>query len=208
MATDALVIKDLARRIAAEYHDMNPDKEFHRIWPNADAFVRASWREFREAARKMLAEREGKQYLVINGEEICTDEATELVRWLYNEAKQAAGEFHGQDRSEKFRKNWPDEYVFADANWKSFVQEARKRCALRLGDPRTTPEEARRIHLALVIEAEVSKGKEIDPRLQIERNTQQFEGDPFENRKIVDQFGKQSNTFKELLMASASKAVH
>lgn len=138
----------------------------------------------------------------INGEQLSKTEALSLVRMLCNDAKQIAGQFHGMNRSAKFRKNWPNEYVFADAEWKNFVATARAMYAARLGDPKTPPPEARKMHLALLLQTMAEQGAEKDTRLQIAPNTQQFVGDPYENRKIVDQFGPQSNTFKELLMNS------
>ena len=148
-------------------------------------------------------------YIPINGEQIPVSEALSLVRMLCNDAKQIAGEFHNMNRSVKFRLNWPNEYLFADANWKNFLEAARTMYAERLGDPKTPPKEARMMHLALVLQTMAEQGAEQSPRLQIAPNTQQFVGDPFENRKIADQFGKQSNTFEELLMSStASNAYH
>jgi hypothetical protein len=141
----------------------------------------------------------------VNGEQIEASEALNLIKMLCNDAKQVAGEFHGMNRSEKFRRNWPNEYVFADANWKTFMEATRAMYAQRLADPRTKPEDARRIHLALVLETMVGKDMEKDNRLQLAPNTQQFVGDPFENKKIVNEFGKQSNTFKELLLSSSSQ---
>ncbi len=127
---------------------------------------------------------------------------------LCNDAKQIAGVFHGMNRSAKFRRNWPNEYVFADANWKNFMESARAMYAERLGDPKTPPSDARKMHLALVLQTMAEQGVEKDNRLQLAPNTQQFEGDPFENRKIVEQWGKQSNTFKELLMSSSTARYH
>jgi hypothetical protein len=144
-------------------------------------------------------------YLVINGEQIDKHEARCLVQMLYNDAKQIAGVFHGMNRSAKFRANWPDEYLFAETNWKNFVEAARQMYAAELGKPKVSESNKRKMHLALVIEAEVSKGEETDTRLQLFPGTQQYEGDPFENRKILDQFGKHSNTFKELLLGSSSR---
>lgn len=140
--------------------------------------------------------------ITINGEQISASEAAGLVRMLCNDAKQIAGVFHGMNRSDKFRRNWPNEYVFADTNWKTFVEAARAMYAERLKDPKTPPADARKMHLALVLQTMAEQGAEKDPRLQLAPNTQQFEGDPFENRKIIEDFGKQSNTFKELLMSS------
>lgn len=141
----------------------------------------------------------------INGEQISASEAAKLVRMLCNDAKEIAGVFHGMNRSEKFRKNWPSEYVFADANWKTFVEAARQMYAARLGDPKTPPDDARKMHLALVLQTMAEQGAEKDPRLQLAPNTLQYEGDPYENRKIANDFGTHSNTFKELLMGSATR---
>lgn len=140
----------------------------------------------------------------INGEEIGKTEALDLIRMLCNDAKQVAGTFHGMNRSRKFRRNWPNEYVFADANWKTFMEATRKMYAERLADPKTKPEDARKIHLALVLETMIGHDVEKDNRLQLAPNTQQYVGDAFENRKIADQFGNQSNTFKELLMGTSA----
>jgi hypothetical protein len=140
----------------------------------------------------------------INGEQISTKEALDLIRMLCNDAKQVAGVFHGMNRSTKFRANWPNEYIFADANWKNFMEATRKMYAERLADPKTPPDDARKIHLALVLETMIGQDKEKDNRVQLAPNTQQFHGDPFENKKIVDKFGKQSNTFKEILMGTSA----
>ena len=145
-------------------------------------------------------------HIVIGGERVAKSEALFLVRMLCNDAKQIAGEFHGMNRSDKFRRNWPNEYVFADANWKTFVESARQMYAQRLGDPKTPPEEARKMHLALLLQAMLAKDVETDNRLQLAPNTQQFDGDAFENRKIIERFGQQSNTFKELLLAGTAPA--
>lgn len=144
----------------------------------------------------------------INGEQISKEDALSLVRMLRNDAKQVAGTFHGMNRSAKFRRNWPNEYVFAEANWKNFMEATRAMYAARLGDPKTPPEDARKIHLAMVLEAMIGKDAEKDNRLQLKPNSQQFVGDPFENRKIIEQFGKQSNTFKELLTSGSSQRYH
>jgi len=140
----------------------------------------------------------------INGESVPASEASALIRMLCNDAKKFAGEFHNQNRSVKFRANWPNEYLFADANWKTFIEAVRAMYAERLGDPKTPPTDARKMHLAIVLWTKMEGMVAPDPRLQLKPNTQQFVGDKFENHKIVDAFGKQSNTFMELLMSSAA----
>ena len=142
--------------------------------------------------------------IVVNGEQLHTSECAELLRMLYKDAEQIAGEFHGMNRSLKFRVNWPDVDVFVKANWKSFVAPTRAMYAERLGDPKTPAGDARKMHLALVLEKEIARGQETDNRLQIAPGTQQFEGDKFENRNIVDKFGLRPN-FRAQLAAGAAK---
>jgi hypothetical protein len=136
--------------------------------------------------------------IMVNGEAISPSEASGLIRMLYNDAKQIAGEYHGMNRSEKFRINWPNEDLFAESEWKNFVVAARAMYAERLGDRKTPTEEARRMHLALVLEHMVAQGQradgiEADNRLQLSPGTQQFEGDKAENIKIMNLFGKAPN---------------
>ena len=124
---------------------------------------------------------------------------------LCEDAKKIAGEYHGQKRSAKFRINWPDEYKFASANWRTFVASARKMYADRLGDPKTKTEDARMMHLALVLQAKMAQGAETDNRLQLAPNTQQFVGDAYENKKIVEQFGVKRNVRAALMNNIATR---
>src|ERR1700722_18272057 len=118
----------------------------------------------------------GADFIEVAGQLLTVKEAGDLVRMLCNDAKKFAGEFHGMNRSQKFRVNWPNEYVFADANWKNFVAPVRAMYAERLGNPKTPREDARKMHLALVLQTMAEQGAEKDPRLQISPNSQQFVG--------------------------------
>ena len=133
------------------------------------------------------------KYIEINGENISTREALDLTRMLYHDASEVAGEFYEMNRSEKFRTNWPNQDRFVATNWKTFVEATRQIYAARLGDPKTPPAEARKMHLALVLQAMMAKGEEADNRLQIAPNSAQFEGDNRENAKIMEKFGPNPN---------------
>lgn len=144
----------------------------------------------------------------INGEFVSSKDAGELIRMLYNDAKQVAGVFHGMNRSRKFRKNWPNEYVFAESEWKTFVAATRQMYVDRLNDPKTLPD-AQRMFKALYLERLASQNQEADNRLQLAPNTQQFVGDKYENKKISENFGDQSSSFAELALGStALSSVH
>jgi hypothetical protein len=142
----------------------------------------------------------------INGEYISASEASSLIKMLYNDAKQVAGVFHGMNRSRKFRKNWPNEYLFAESEWKTFVTATRQMYVDRLKDPKTLPSDAQRMFRALYLERLASVDQEQDTRLQLSPNTQQFEGDKYENKNIVEKFGEQSNSFAELALGTTALA--
>lgn len=147
-------------------------------------------------------------YLIVNGERIEKSEALDLIRMLCNDAKEIAGVFHNMERSPKFRANWPNEKLFAESQWKNFVEAARCLYAERLGDPKTKPYDARRMHLAIVLYTMAEQGAEKHGGLQIMPGTQQFAGDKAENRKIIDTWGRQSNTFKELALSGTAARYH
>lgn len=144
------------------------------------------------------------KFLIVAGERISTKEARDLIRMLCEDAKQIAGEFHGMERSEKFRANWPNEYDFAESEWKTFIEPCRMMYAERLGDPKTSPDEARRMYLSLLLQTELGKGQEADNRLQIAPNSQQFVGDKWENRMIMEKFTGRRN-LRAVLRDGATK---
>ncbi len=145
----------------------------------------------------------------IGGEVLSPKAAMNLIASIQYDARQMAGEFHGMKRSDKFRVNWPDENIFVDANWKSFVAPVRAMYAEKLADPKTNADDKRRFYLALLVERAWSEGQrrqgvEADNRLQVHPGTQQFAGDPYDNKKIVNDFGKTPN-FRAQLRAGAAK---
>ncbi len=148
--------------------------------------------------------------LNVSGQQITTKEAADLVAMLLHDAKEIAGVFYDMNRSMKFRLNWPLQDNFVDANWKNFVEAARGLYAERLGDPKTPPEEARKMHLAIVLQEMIGHGQEKDNRLQLAPNTQQFEGDKRENKKIIEKFGLNQNLRAGLLnsVAQISRMSH
>lgn len=143
--------------------------------------------------------------IIICGEEISDDEAALLRRMFENDCKKFAGEFYEMERSLKYRVNWDNEYKFANSEWKNFVEATRAMYAARLADPKTSEADKRRMHQAIVLQDMLGKGREKDNRLQLLPNTQQFEGDKYENKKIVEKFGKSPNLRATLLNAIATK---
>jgi hypothetical protein len=148
------------------------------------------------------------QNIVIGNEVISVRDAMNLVALIQHDAREMAGEFHGMNRSAKFRANWPNEYEFADANWRTFVQAVRMMYSERLGDPKTSPDDARKMYLAMLVERAFSAGLERmghegDTRLQLAPGSQQFEGDAKENKSILENYGTKRNYRAELAKGAA-----
>lgn len=137
--------------------------------------------------------------------QVTPKEGADCVKMLIHDAKELAGQFHGADRSEKFRTNWPDEYKFASANWKSFMQHAIKTYAELLGREDVTDHDKHRMYVARLMWEKLSQGKERDNRLQLAPNTQQFAGDKVENRRIKESFGVHANFRAKLMNTVATR---
>jgi hypothetical protein len=126
--------------------------------------------------------------------QVTRKEAASCVRMMIHDAKELAGQFHGLDRSEKFRTNWPDEYKFAASNWKTFIEAVIQSYAVLMGRESVPEEDKHRMYVArLMWEKLATATTQRDNRIQLTPNTQQFVGDPFENRKIARDFGKHGN---------------
>jgi hypothetical protein len=150
-----------------------------------------------------------KQKIRVGEEVISVPSAMGLVKMIQKDAHEMAGVFHGMQRSDKFRANWPNEDQFAATNWKSFVAAVRQIYSERLGNPKTPSDDARKMYLALLLERAWSEGQLAlgmtpDMQLQLSPGTQQFEGDAGENKKIAERFGGRPN-LRALLKAGAAK---
>lgn len=137
--------------------------------------------------------------------QVTRKEAAGCVKMLIHDAKEFAGQFHGQNRSEKFRQNWPDEYKFAKANWKSFMEHTIRLYAELLGRPDVSETDKHRMYVARLTWEKLGENKERDNRLQLAPNTQQFIGDKFENRRIKEQFGVGRNLRAALMNSVATR---
>jgi len=129
----------------------------------------------------------------INGEIIPVRECARLLRMMYKDAQQVAGEFHTLNRSAKFRLNWPNEYEFAESEWRNFIDATRQMYTEQLSDPQVHADKKDKMFKAIVLERKISEGMEKDNRLQLYPNSQQFVGDKKENKNILEKFGAVPN---------------
>lgn len=146
----------------------------------------------------------------IDGEDLTSTQVEFYRRTLKNDCIKFAGEFYGMNRSKKFRANWPNEYDFADANWKKFVAAVRGLYAQQLATPHTSEESKQTIHRCLVIDAmtnaELERSLvELDNSLQLAPNTQQFIGDKKENTVISENFGDGAHPRRKALLNTGAR---
>lgn len=149
--------------------------------------------------------------MIVNGEELSDSQVEYYRRVLRNDCIKFAGEFHNMCRSRTFRANWPNEYEFAETNWKTFVSAVRQMYAARLRETHIKPDEAETIFRCLVIDAMTNAAADMlnqpaDTSLQLVPDSQAFAGDKSENAAIVEKFGaRRTRTFKRALRNSATK---
>lgn len=146
--------------------------------------------------------------LIIGGEIISAKGAMALMAMMEHDAKEFAGVFYEQNRTPKFRVNWPVQDVYVAAEWRTFIAAVRAMYSERMGSPKTPPDLAKRLYLAILVERAFAKGMEAlgaesDTRLQIAPGTAAFDGDKYDNRKIVENFGVAPN-LRAKLRASAA----
>lgn len=139
--------------------------------------------------------------IIAGNEELADEEAIELIRMLINDARQIAGVFHGENRSAKFRANWPDEYGFAESEWRNFMEAALVMYAEAMGDPKRSEHDKRRMYLASVLwHMAASQAPEHFTGEQIMPGSEKFEGSKRENVRITGMFGRQAMSFAELAL--------
>jgi len=144
----------------------------------------------------------------IGGEIISISDAMKLVDTIYEHAYELAGQSYEKDRSAKFRLNWPNAYEYAEANKRNFIEQAREDFCAMLSDKKSDEKTKKRVYLAILLERAFANGleklgHEADTRLQVKKNTVQFEGDKTENRKIMEKFGPTQNLRAEMLKTAA-----
>ena len=144
----------------------------------------------------------------IGGEIISVSDAMKLVDTIYEHAYELAGQAYEKDRSAKFRLNWPNVYEYAEANKRNFIEQAREDFCAMLSDKKSDEKTKKRVYMAILLERAFANGleklgHEADTRLQVKKNTVQFEGDKTENRKIMEKFGPSTNLRAEMLKTAA-----
>lgn len=136
--------------------------------------------------------------LLVDGDLLQDDEIRTILHMIDHDCKEFAGAFFEEDRSKKFRRTWHQvgklsrrspQDCFVDHAWKHFVVHVRAWYADRLADQHTLPSEKEKLHKALIIEYMRGTSQKAESVIQMTPGTQQFDGDPIENRHISETYG-------------------
>lgn len=139
--------------------------------------------------------------ITVGTEVLSRAEAKDLVRMVIDDARQFAGQFHNMERSTRFRANWPNEYLFAESEWRNFVEAVLLLYTQGMRDSKRPDYERRRMYLASVLWHMVhASAPESYGGQQIAPGSQAFEGDRRENARNMEAFGKQADSFIDLAL--------
>ncbi len=125
-------------------------------------------------------------------------------KMIVHDAKEMAGCFYENERSDTFRATWPDQMDYVNAKWAHFVDPVRKAYAELLGRPDCPEDDKQRMYEALTsdIPAAVSDGA-ASP-LQIFKDTETFVGSRRENHLTHNAVGTRPRTMRERLRTTTA----
>lgn len=130
---------------------------------------------------------------------------------IVRDAEEMAGQFYELQRSDKFRKTWPNQMQFVKAAWPRFVKAVRAIYADLLGQERVSEDDKHKMYTALIADAPGAHSMEATDPLPLAPGTQAFEGDRAENRHTDETFGKvpdhRISDIRDYLMRSTSRSV-
>jgi hypothetical protein len=144
--------------------------------------------------------------MIVDGEKLSGREVKRLVNFFNHECREAAAQFFDQcrkgsfgdaGRSEKFRAFWMEvgfrcgrdpQECYVASHYTNFAEDVRRALASLLARPDVAERDKHDIHRALIIQQILGSQSQHTP-VQIAKDSQQFAGDPFENREIVKTYG-------------------
>lgn len=127
---------------------------------------------------------------------------------IVHDAKEFAGVFYDQKRTNKFRATWPNQMDYVNANWPNYVVHVRSAYATMLTRRDVPQSEKDKIFAALTADAQKNRSDDAQAPLQLAPNTEAFLGDKRENVKTDESFGKRpgrtTDIAKRMLLGSTS----
>lgn len=122
---------------------------------------------------------------------------------IVHEAKEFAGTFYDQDRSALFRSMWPSQDEYVSHKWPHFVAAVKQVWSTMLGDPSVPQSIKDYCYDAIVADSRGASSPNALDVVQLAPGTQQFHGDPFENRQTAKTVANGDDGHKRLMTTAA-----
>lgn len=123
---------------------------------------------------------------------------------IVHDAKEMAGCFYDRDRSEPFRRTFPNQDEYVRLKWPHFVAGVRAAYAELLMHPNVSEAEKEAMYDALLDNATVAHSDGASSPLQIGKDTQAFWGDRRENQRTAATYGTHARTVKDALRSTTA----
>lgn len=162
--------------------------------------------------------------MIVDGERLTNSEVRKLIRFFDQECKEMAGAFFEQcrkgllgdaGRSEKFRAFWSEigfrcgsdpQLCYVESHYQNFAEDVRRELAGLLAQPHVREKDKEQIHKALCVQEILGAHSQHTP-VQLNKDSQQFAGDPFEVKQIATTYGKHAepSQIQKLLSTTATR---
>jgi hypothetical protein len=144
--------------------------------------------------------------MIVDGERLSRSEVRKLVKFFNDECREYAGQFFDQvrkgllgdaGRSEKFRAFWSEigfrcgkdlQICYVESHYQNFAEDVRAALAGLLARPDVSEFDKQRIHKALIVQQVLGMNSQNTP-VQLQKDSQTFAGDRFENKQTAINFG-------------------
>lgn len=164
--------------------------------------------------------------MIVDGERLTKSEVRRLIKLFDHECEEAAGQFYDQcrkgafgdaGRSEKFRTFWTEvgfrcgtdpQICYVKTHYQNFAEDVRRAWAGLLARPDVAERDKQDIHKALIIQEMLGLQSQHTP-VQINKDSQQFAGDGYENKQIAATYGNHAEPSQiSKLMRSTAVKLH
>lgn len=159
--------------------------------------------------------------MIVDGERLSQQEVRRLIKLFDHECEELAGRFFDQcrkgvygdaGRSEKFRAFWSEigfrcgldpQICYVKSHYQNFAEDVRREWAGLLALPHVTERDKQTMHKALIVQEMLGLHSQHVP-VQINKDSQQFAGDGYENRQTAANYGNHAepSLVKKLLNSS------
>jgi hypothetical protein len=148
--------------------------------------------------------------MIVDGERLSKRQVRDLINFFDHECKEVAGDFFERcrtgllgdaGRSEKFRAFWAEvgfrcgkdpQLCYVETHYQNFAEDVRAGLAGLLARPDVPERDKERIHKALIVQEMLGMVSQHTP-IQLQKDSQTFAGDGYENKQIATTYGNKAD---------------